>query len=206
MKLTKYGHACWRLEKDGRTLVIDPGTFSGQGLLDGADAVLITHAHYDHVDPDLIQGSDVDLWTCEEVASELPEGRAHAVAHGDSFEVAGFSVRVFGERHAMNHPDVTPVQNIGFLVEDEVFYPGDALTVPDARVGTLLVPTGGPWLKLGEMIGYLREVKPARAYSTHDALYNDLGYGLLDSWLQGEAEHQKADIRRVHVGDSVTLA
>ena len=28
MKLTKYTHACVRLEKNGRVLVLDPGTFS----------------------------------------------------------------------------------------------------------------------------------------------------------------------------------
>ncbi|WP_214323413.1 MBL fold metallo-hydrolase [Nonomuraea sediminis] len=209
MKLTKYGHACWRLEKDGKVLVIDPGAFSGQGLLDGADAVLITHEHWDHLDADLVRNApDLEVWTCEAVADQLADsaGKVQTVRHGDAFTAAGFSVRAFGEWHARNHPDIPVVQNVGFLVDDELFYPGDALTVPEARVGTLLVPTGAPWLKLGDMVGYLREVRPARAYSTHDGLYNDIGYALVDSWLQGEAEHLKADVRRVPVGDSVTLS
>lgn len=209
MKLTKYGHACWRLEKDGKVLVIDPGTFSGQGLLDGADAVLITHEHWDHLDADLVKSApDLEVWTCEAVADQLADsaGKVQTVRHGDAFTAAGFEVRAFGEWHARNHPDVPVVQNVGFLVDDEVFYPGDALTVPESRVGTLLVPTGAPWLKLGDMVSYLREVSPARAYSTHDGLYNDIGYALVDSWLQGEAEHLKADVRRVPVGDSVTLS
>ncbi|MDQ5862445.1 MAG: MBL fold metallo-hydrolase, partial [Actinomycetota bacterium] len=51
MKLTKYTHACVRLEQDGRVLVLDPGTFSEtEEALDGAQAVLITHEHGDHVD------------------------------------------------------------------------------------------------------------------------------------------------------------
>src|SRR6266540_4001154 len=52
MRLVKYTHACVRLERDGAVLVIDPGTFSEREALAGASAVLVTHEHYDHLDPD----------------------------------------------------------------------------------------------------------------------------------------------------------
>ena len=45
MKLTKHEHACVVLEKDGTSIVIDPGAFS-QGaaeIIAGADVLLITH-------------------------------------------------------------------------------------------------------------------------------------------------------------------
>ena len=48
MKLTKFGHACVRLEKNGHILVIDPGVMSQEpGILDGAQAILITHEHFE---------------------------------------------------------------------------------------------------------------------------------------------------------------
>ena len=50
MRLTKLGHACVRLAKNGSNLVIDPGVWSGPGALDGASAILITHEHPDHLD------------------------------------------------------------------------------------------------------------------------------------------------------------
>ncbi|MFD9648363.1 MBL fold metallo-hydrolase, partial [Streptomyces sp. NPDC059082] len=50
MKLTKKSHACVRLEKDGRTLVLDPGMFTEEDAVLGADALLVTHEHADHFD------------------------------------------------------------------------------------------------------------------------------------------------------------
>ncbi|WP_157250817.1 MBL fold metallo-hydrolase [Nonomuraea typhae] len=209
MKLTKYGHACVRLEKDGKVLVIDPGTFTKDPVLDGADAVLITHAHFDHLDVERLEAASpgIELWTCGEVATQLAgvPMKVQVVQHGDTFTTAGFTVRAFGEWHATNHPDVPIANNVGFLVDEEVFYPGDALTVPEAEFGTLLVPTGAPWLKLAEMVEYLRTIRPARAYSTHDGLYNEVGLGLVDNWLKMEADKQGADIRRLPIGASVTL-
>ncbi|MBG0832267.1 MBL fold metallo-hydrolase [Planomonospora sp. ID67723] len=213
MKLTKFGHACVRLEKDGSVLVIDPGSFSEESALDGAQAVLITHEHFDHVEPDRLRRAaegnpSLEIWTCEGVAATLADvpAKIQTVRHGDTFGTAGFAVKAVGEWHAPNHPDLPIVQNIGFLVDEEVFYPGDALTSPGVEVPTLLVPTNAPWLKGMEMVAYLREVRPARAFSTHDGLLNEIGLGLVDRWLEMEADQQKADIRRLQPGESVTLS
>ncbi|MFC4007826.1 MBL fold metallo-hydrolase [Nonomuraea purpurea] len=210
MELTKYTHACVRLEKNGKVLVIDPGSFTDEPVLDGADAVLITHEHFDHVDVAKLKAAspDLEVWTCEGVAAQLADvpAKIQVVRHGDDFETAGFRVRAFGEWHAKNHPDQPIVQNVGFLVDDEVFYPGDALTVPEAEVPTLLVPTGAPWLKLMEIVEYLRTIRPARAYSTHDGLYSDIGLRLVDNWLKMEADRQNADMRRLQIGEPITLS
>jgi L-ascorbate metabolism protein UlaG (beta-lactamase superfamily) len=209
MKLTKFGHACWRLEKGDRTMVIDPGAFSGESLLDGASSVLITHEHFDHVDVDLLKRAapDLEIWTCQAVADTLTEvpAKVQVVRDGDTFGTAGFGVKVIGEWHAPNHPDMPIVQNVGFLVDEEVFYPGDALTVPGVAVPTLLVPTNAPWMKALEMVEYLREVRPSRAYSTHDGLVNEIGHKLIDTWLGMESDNQKADMRRIPVGESVEV-
>ncbi|MEO3800909.1 MBL fold metallo-hydrolase [Nonomuraea mesophila] len=210
MKISKYEHACVRVEKDGKVLVIDPGTFSEGPVLEGADAVLITHEHFDHVDVGKLRAAspDLEIWTCEAVAAELTDvpAKVQVVRHGDAFETAGFGVKVFGEWHALNHPDIPIVQNVGFMLDDALFYPGDALTVPGVDVPTLLVPTNAPWLKLVEMVGYLREVRPGRAFSTHDGLINARGLAVVDNWLKVEGDKQGAEIRRMEVGESVTLS
>lgn len=212
MKLTKFGHACVRLEKGGSILVVDPGSFSEESALDGAQAVLITHEHFDHVETDRLRRAAeanpaLEIWTNEAVAATLADipAKIQVVRHGDAFDTAGFGVKAVGEWHAPNHPDLPVVRNVGFLVDEEVFYPGDALTPPGVEVPTLLVPTNAPWLKVYEMVEYLRLVRPARAFSTHDGLLNDIGLGMIDSLLGMEADKQKAEMRRLKPGESVTL-
>ncbi|MGV9597562.1 MBL fold metallo-hydrolase [Streptosporangium sandarakinum] len=212
MKLTKFGHACVRLEKDGSALVIDPGAFSEESALEGARTVLITHEHFDHVDVERLRRAaeadpSLEIWTNEAVAATLTglPAEIRTVRHGDTFDTAGFEVKVVGEWHAPNHPDIPAVRNTGFLVDEEVFYPGDAFTPPGTEVPTLLVPTNAPWMKMAEMVEYLRRIRPARAFSTHDGLLNDAGLGLIDGWLEREGEQQKADIRRLKPGESVDL-
>ncbi|MFG2375070.1 MBL fold metallo-hydrolase [Streptomyces sp. NPDC048504] len=200
MKLTKNSHACIRLEKDGRSLVIDPGTFNEEDAAVGADAILVTHEHLDHFNEDRLRAGleanpAAEIWTLKSVADQLSAafpGRVHTVGHGDTFTAAGFDVQVHGELHAVIHPDIPRITNIGFLVDGgRVFHPGDALTVPDHTVETLMLPVMAPWSKISEVIDYVREVKPQRAYDIHDALLTDLARPIYDMQIGalGGAEH-----------------
>ncbi|WP_433390511.1 MBL fold metallo-hydrolase [Micromonospora sp. KLBMP9576] len=206
MKITKFGHACVRLEKDGRAIVIDPGVMTPEpDVLTGAEAILVTHEHFDHFDPGRLRGAESVVHTCAGVARHLADfgGRVHVVRDGESFSAAGFEVTVVGEKHHLSHPDVPPVDNVGFLIDAEVLHPGDALTVVDAP--TLLLPGQAPWLTVPDMIGYLRRMAPRRAYAIHDGLLNEWGLKVLDDVLAMEATRAGADIRRLRPGESVTL-
>lgn len=200
MKLTKKSHACVRLEKDGRSLVIDPGVFSEEDAAVGVDAILVTHEHPDHFSEGhlragLAANPDAEIWTLKSVAEQLSAafpGRVHTVGHGDTFTAAGFDVQVHGELHAVIHPDIPRITNVGYLVDGgRVFHPGDALTVPDHPVETLMLPVMAPWSKISEVIDYVREVKPQRAYDIHDALLTDLARPIYDRQIGalGGSEH-----------------
>src|SRR5437870_10687374 len=124
MRLTKMGHACVRLEKDGRILVIDPGTLTEPEALDGAEAILITHEHFDHVELSRVRVAaertpQLEIWTTAVVADQLggAGAKVHAVGSGDSFVAAGFDVAVFGELHAVVNPAWPRVANVGFLID-----------------------------------------------------------------------------------------
>ncbi|MGW6406359.1 MBL fold metallo-hydrolase [Streptomyces vinaceus] len=191
MKLTKRLHSCVQLEKDGRVLVIDPGAFSEPDAGLGADVLLVTHEHPDHFDEGRLRAAlDADpgaaLWTLRSVAERMAPaypGRVHTVGHGDAFSAAGFNVEVHGELHAVIHPDIPRVTNVGYLVEGSLFHPGDALTVPEVPVDTLMLPVHAPWNKVAEVIDYLREVKPRRAIDIHDAYLSDIARPIYDGAL-----------------------
>ena len=211
MELIKKGHSCVRLEEEGRTLVIDPGAFSEADAAVGADAVLVTHEHPDHFDEARLRAAleanpAARIWTLRSVAERIGPsfpGRVHTVGEGDTFDAAGFEVEVHGQLHAVIHPDIPRISNVGYVVDGKVFHPGDALTVPGREVETLLLPVHAPWSKVSEVIDYVREVAPKQAIDVHDALLTDLARPVYDGMIEnlGGAPHT-----RLTPGESVGLA
>jgi L-ascorbate metabolism protein UlaG (beta-lactamase superfamily) len=188
MRLTKFGHACVRIEQDGQVLVIDPGMFTDPDALDGATAVLITHEHPDHLHPDNLRASDAPIWTIDGVAARLREDapdvaeRVSVVSPGEAFD-AGLPVRAVGELHAVIHPDLPRVHNSGYVVEAgdrRLFHPGDALTGPGEPVDVLCVVVSAPWMKASEGIDFAREVGAPMNVAIHDRIYSEAGLGIVD--------------------------
>ena len=188
MRLYEYSHACVRVESDAAVLVIDPGALTERAALDGADAVLITHEHFDHLDVEALADElgkrpSVRVFTHPDVATRLEalEGAVTTVGSGDTFEAAGLRVKAYGGWHAEIHPDVPRVPNLGFLVEDLLYHPGDSFDVPeDATVDALFVPISGPWLKISESVEFVRRIAPRRAFALHDCLLSDAGFKVYD--------------------------
>jgi L-ascorbate metabolism protein UlaG (beta-lactamase superfamily) len=187
--LTKFGHSCVRIEHDGGVLVIDPGAFTEPAALDGVDAVLVTHEHADHLNVDALADAlgkrpAVTVHTHPSVLSKMEAlaGAVTAVESGDDFTAAGIAVRAYGGLHAEIHPELPRVPNLGFLVNDLVYHPGDSFDVPDdVQIDTLFVPVSAPWLKLSEAVAFVRAVAPRRAFALHDALLSDAGHTVTDA-------------------------
>ncbi|MET8355001.1 MULTISPECIES: MBL fold metallo-hydrolase [unclassified Micromonospora] len=185
MRITKYTHACVRLEHDGRVLVIDPGIWSEPAALAGADAVLVTHEHADHADVLRLAGLGVPVYAPAE--ADLPRLAVTGVSAGEEFTPAGFRVRAVGGRHAFIYGGQPDCANLGYLVEDALYHPGDSLHVPEQPVETLLVPAQGSWLKLVEAIDFVKAVDPRRAIAIHDAQLNERGLASVNGWLGEKA-------------------
>jgi len=200
MRLTKFGHACVRIEDGGHVLVIDPGELSEPEALDGADAVLITHEHSDHVDEDkLAANPSIPVYTHTALAEAAG---AISVAAGDTFTAAGFSVRAVGGVHAETVDGLPGCPNLGYIINDVVYHPGDSLFVPGEPINTLLVPVSGPWVKLAEVIGFVRAVKPARAFPIHDAHLSEVGLDSVDWYLDSKGGTSYA---RIPNGESISI-
>jgi L-ascorbate metabolism protein UlaG (beta-lactamase superfamily) len=187
VRLTKFVHSCVRLDLDGRALVIDPGVWSEPHALVAADAVLVTHEHFDHIDELRLAGLGVPVYAPE--GAEISRVPFVPVRPGDCFSVSGFEVKVHGGRHAAVLPGQTTCPNVGFQVGG-LYHPGDSLDVPDEKVETLLVPMQASWLKTAEAIAFLQSAAPRRAFGIHDGQINERAIGSINGWLGQRSEYE----------------
>ena len=180
MKITKYTHACVRLEDDGRVLVIDPGVWSEPDVLSGADAILVTHEHSDHLDAARLAAAGIPVFAPE--GADVSGLEVTWVSPAQVFEAAGFRIRTVGARHAFIHGGQPDCPNLGYVVNDSLYHPGDALALPAQPIETLCVPAQGPWLKLTEAIDFVQAIQPKRAFPIHDAGLSERGLAGVNAW------------------------
>jgi L-ascorbate metabolism protein UlaG (beta-lactamase superfamily) len=187
MKLAKYRHACFTVEKDDQILVIDPGEFSQDFIApEHVVVVVITHKHGDHFDHDQLasiidKNPDALIIGPEEVTAEIEVFQTKAVRAGDTAVVGPFSLQFTGGKHAVIHSSIPIAENVGVIINELLYYPGDSLVLPGKPVDTLALPAAAPWMKIGEGIDFLITIKPRLAFPTHDAILSQEGKELCDA-------------------------
>lgn len=184
MQITKHGHACLDIISSNSRLLIDPGIFT-EPLADYSNitALVITHEHPDHFDQSkvtqiLVDNTDVKLFSTPNVVASIGDPRAQAVKAGDQLIAGDFKLDFFGDSHAIISKEIEPIANIGVLINDKIFYPGDALTKINKAYEVLALPINAPWTKLSEVIDYI-DSSPARTvFPTHNGLLSQNGLGV----------------------------
>lgn len=186
MRITHLGHACLLVEMADTRLLIDPGTFADD-LADvrDLDAVLITHQHPDHLDPERLPGiaaaSPEAVVLCDPGSVDVLRGldveaRAHT---GEPTTVGQVTVTPRGEQHALIHDDIPRITNVGVRLDAEgepsFFHPGDALDAEPGDVDVLAFPLQAPWQRSRDMAGFLRRVAAPHAVPVHDGLLRERG-------------------------------
>lgn len=210
MKITKLEHACLILEKGSERLVIDPGNYTRPILdLDHVVGVVITHEHPDHWTAaqlnrilDLNRG--IPIYAPQGVATAAADFDITVVHAGDTVHAAEFELRFFGGTHAVIHSSIPVVDNLGVLVDGELFYPGDSYTIPDdVAVHALAVPSSAPWLKIGEAMDYVLAVKPKHAFATHEMVNSEIGKQMANARIQSVTEQGGGEFHALEPGDSI---
>ncbi|TFD62601.1 MBL fold metallo-hydrolase [Cryobacterium suzukii] len=216
MKLTKLEHAALIIELSGKKLYVDPGSFTiALTGTAGAVAVVITHEHADHWTPEQLgriieMNSDLRIFAPAGVARAIAAVNADlevtTVQAGDVMEVGPFTLRFFGATHAVIHESIPVIDNVGVLVNDELYYAGDAFTIPEGvEVGTLAVPAAAPWMKISEAMDYIFAIKPKRCFPTHEMLLSRAGKDLSNARFQNVTQLGGGEFFPLEPGDSLDL-
>lgn len=200
MKLTKYEHACFTLETDRQVLVVDPGNFTTDFVpLENVAAIVVTHEHGDHfdlahIDAIMSKNPAAVIIAHPIITNQLPHYSTRSVTTGDSITQGPFTLTFYGSEHAIIHPDIASVTNLGVMINATLYYPGDSFYEPGVPVDMLALPVGAPWLKISEAIDFVRAVKPRLVFPTHDAVLSPIGQELSDrlvSRLAPDAEYSR---------------
>lgn len=216
MKLTHLGHSAVLVEVADRRLLIDPGNFSDlwHDVTD-LDAVLVTHLHPDHFDPEHVPGllqanPEARVRVEPGVISTHQPARAEPLRAEEELRLGEVTVRAIGGEHAVIHRDIPMIGNIGLVVsapgEPTFFHPGDSLAAVPAGVDVVGVPAYGPWAAMKETIDFARAVGAPQGFAIHDRLLNERGLAQLQGRINEMTPTRLVDLRDGSPYDPATPA
>jgi L-ascorbate metabolism protein UlaG (beta-lactamase superfamily) len=172
---TWFKQSAYLWEGDGLVLYIDPWESEGPP----ADIILITHAHFDHYQPEEIERLRKDgtkLVAPHDIAREL-RGDVTAVAPGDTVEVAGVRVQAvpaynIAEERLDKHPKTNNWVGYVMTLGGRAYYhAGDTDHLPEldsVRADVTFLPIGGTFTMEAEEAGGLaRAIGPELAVPMH---------------------------------------
>jgi len=149
MLITYYGHSCFRLEIEGKSLLFDP-FIQGNELAVGihpddiqADYILVSHGHADHIG-DTVSiarrcGSTViSNWEIIEWLGRQGISKGHSMNIGGHWFFDFGKVKCVNAVHSSSMPDGSYGGNpMGFLIESKdgnIYYAGDTALTYDMKL------------------------------------------------------------------------
>lgn len=149
IEITPLGHASVMVN-GSRTLYFDPFVLPADPKK--ADAIFISHGHYDHCDPKQvarISGPNTLIFAPSTCASKL-NGNVRTVSAGDSFSEAGLDIDVVPAYNPAKpyHPKGS---GVGFVVSMDnvsIYQAGDTDLIPEMKgikADVALLPIGGTY-------------------------------------------------------------
>jgi L-ascorbate metabolism protein UlaG (beta-lactamase superfamily) len=210
MKITKYIHSCILIEKDGTSVLVDPGSYTLEEDalpvedLESLDVVLITHEHEDHMSIPLLKRimghfPKVKIVTSGTVADLLAKEGIPATIQKPEFIETQESLH---ERVLALAP-----HNTLFHVFNEVTHPGDSLQFTESKE-ILALPIQAPW---GSMVAALEKAvslnpKPKLVIPIHDWHWREearhRAYETAANYLR---EHGIREFRGLEPGESIDI-
>lgn len=189
MQITHLGHAAVLVEVADRRILFDPGNFSDawHGLT-GLDAILVTHQHPDHIDPQHVPAlvaanPGAAVYVEPQVLDAVGLPGAQPLAADTAIDLgSGIGIAAVGGLHAVIHADIPRIGNVGLVLtapgEPTFFHPGDSLASIPSGVDVVAIPAYGPWAAMKETIDFVRAVGAPHGFLIHEGLLGPRGWSL----------------------------
>ena len=149
MKITKIGHCCLLIEEKGIRILTDPGSYTveAHSRLKDIDFILFTHEHQDHFHIEslktvLANNQKALVYANSSVSMLLESAGIHHIkmSHLQEASLKGIRLAAFGEKHAQMHSSIPVSENMGFFIDERMWYPGDSFTDPKKTGGDTRPP------------------------------------------------------------------
>jgi L-ascorbate metabolism protein UlaG (beta-lactamase superfamily) len=205
MKITRYFQSCLLIEEHGTRILIDPSPQEKDRLdeFGKLDAVFYTHEHMDHFDADMAQTfveQGVSPVYVNASTAKLLKASKTVVEDGKEYEVNGLKVKAIELPHCLMVDGSASVQNTGYLVNDELFHPGDGKELAGLKVKTLAVPLTGPDISAHDAFVFGKQVQAQHLVPIH---YDYMGGN--PGFFAHTAEQHGMKTHPLEVGQSVEL-
>ena len=177
-KFTWYRQSAYKWKGDGITIYIDPwGVTKGED--EPADVIFITHAHFDHFQPeeiDKVREPKTQIVAPHDIARELG-GKVKAVKPAESFEVAGIKVETVVAYNTepdklQNHPKSN--NWVGYVLQlgdHRYYHAGDTDPTPELeqiKTDVAFVPIGGTYtMGAPAAAAFIKRIRPQLAVPMH---------------------------------------
>jgi L-ascorbate metabolism protein UlaG (beta-lactamase superfamily) len=198
LEITFLGHGSLMMTYGGTTIHVDPyGEVADYGALSKADLILVTHEHYDHLDPNALEAilrPDTVVVASQACTAQIP--KALAMSNGDTRTVLGLTIEAVPAYNIVHkRPDGNPFHpqgsGNGYIItfgDKRVYIAGDTENIPEMKslrdIDVAFLPMNLPYTMTPEMVAdAARVIRPKILYPYH---YGDTDTSKLLPLLQGE--------------------